>query len=325
MTLSRSRLGPPLRKGRAGLEEALARWTLGTLEGIPNASFVRGAYLFLLQRHPDAEGFQNYMRHLQAGTRTRQTMLAELRGLDEFWFGFALKFSDSLMSLHRSRCLFVQSLPRGRHILDLGGTHQQSLAGAFPALGYPYEFERLVIVDLPVEERHRLYQEMGEVERVQTPLGPVEYVYRSMTDLSVFEECSFDLVYSGQSIEHVTETEADEVLHQVWRVLRPGGFFCLDTPNGRACRLQLKDRPETVTNPDHKIEYTHEELADKLARAGYAIEEAKGLNYLPRSFASGEFSHEELATSTGVYHEIEDSYVLAYVCRKPATAAEPSS
>ena len=51
----------------------------------------------------------------------------------------------------------------------------------------------------------------------------------------------FDLVYSGQSIEHVTPSDADIVIKEVARVLRPGGWFALDTPNARVTRVQQPD------------------------------------------------------------------------------------
>ena len=38
---------------------------------------------------------------------------------------------------------------------------------------------------------------------------------------------------------------------------------------------------------------------------------------MQESLATGRFSFEELAGNTGVFHEIEDCYLLAYVCRKP--------
>jgi ubiquinone/menaquinone biosynthesis C-methylase UbiE len=50
-----------------------------------------------------------------------------------------------------------------------------------------------------------------------------------MTDLGGIPDGSFDLIYSGQSIEHVTADEADKVLLEARRVLRPGRFDAADT------------------------------------------------------------------------------------------------
>lgn len=289
----------------------------GEIYEVSDEEFVTGAYRYLLLRGADPDGRENYLRHLRAGTRTRETMLGEMRGLDEFWFKFAHTYHDPLLALHRSRCLFVQTFPRAGRILDIGGTHQQSREGALVLLGYPYEFELLSVVDLPVEDRHELYRQIGEVDREDTRLGPVEYHYRSMTDLSIFPDGEFDLVYSGQSIEHVTETEADTCLAEVFRVLRPGAFLCLDTPNAAASALQLQGTGERWVNPDHKIEYTDAELRAKLEGHGFVVREAKGLVHLPESFRTGKFQPEELADNTGVFAEIAECSLLAYVCQKP--------
>jgi predicted SAM-dependent methyltransferase len=288
----------------------------GELYDVSDEEFIAGVYRFLLQRGPDRTGFENYLHHLRSGTRTRETMLGEVRGLDEFWFKFAHTYHDPLLALHRSRCLFVQTFPKADRILDLGGTHQQSREGALVLLGYPYEFELLSVVDLPVEDRHVLYQEMGEVDREDTRLGTVEYHYRSMTDLSVFPDATFGLVYSGQSIEHVTEAEADTCLQEVWRVLRPGGYLCLDTPNVLASRLQLEGTGVEFVNPDHKIEYTDPQLRTKLETHGFTIRDAKGLVHLPETFRTGKFHPEELAENTGVFAEIGECSLLAYVGQK---------
>src|SRR5438445_210082 len=83
--------------------------------------------------------------------------------------------------------------------------------------------------------------------------GPIRYPYQSMTDLTGIDSGTVDLVYSGQSIEHVTEADGDVVLREVARVLRVGGWFAVDTPNGRATRAQQAD----FIDPDHEVEYTH--------------------------------------------------------------------
>jgi ubiquinone/menaquinone biosynthesis C-methylase UbiE len=180
-------------------------------------------------------------------------------------------------------------------------------------MGYPYEFDELVVVDLPQDDRNDLYKEDHDRHVVDTALGPVHYHYHSMADLSSYPDASFDLVYSGQSIEHVTVADADKVLAEVARVLRPGGYLGLDTPNARVCRLQQ----DAFIDPDHEHEYTHGEMVDKLQACGFEILEAKGLNHAGRSLAAGTFSTEEVATQRGLFAEIESCYLLSYLCRTP--------
>ena len=273
--------------------------------------YVEGAYNYLLLRDPDPEGLRHFVGRLASGEITRAQFLETLRASEEF--RFQVRFTDLLNSLHLSRCDFVQGLPRARRILDLGGAHQSNEEGAFVCLGYPYPFEELVIVDLPPEDRHELYRRGGTAGRVQTRLGPVVYRNHSMADFSGFADGAFDLVYCGQAIEHVPETVGDEVCAGAFRVLRPGGWFALDTPNGRICRLQQAE----MINPDHDVEYTHPQLAAKLEHAGFEILAARGLNYCGRAAETGRFSFAGAAANQGVYWEIEDCYLLAYVCRKP--------
>jgi hypothetical protein len=106
------------------------------------------------------------------------------------------------------------------------------------------------------------------------------------------------------------------MVRDVFRVLEPGGWFCLDTPNRRATEIELGD---DFSNPDHKIEYTDAQLAALLEAAGFEISARYGLAYVGESIAKGEFDGQEQARNHGVYADIDDCYLLAYVCRKPVT------
>lgn len=292
------------------LRQVVSREPVVSFEELPARLAIRLAYETVLLRDPEPEGIDHYERHLAAGM-SRSRMLEIMRGSEEAYFN--ARVTDLLNSLHLSRCDFVRSLPRARRILDLGGTHQSNRDGAFVHLGYPYPFERLILVDLPIEERHEIYRLSDEAEVVHTHLGPVEYAYHSMTDLSRYQDGSFDLVYSGQTIEHVTPDQCDETLRETFRVLAPEGWFAVDTPNDTVCRLQSPD----FINDDHKVEYAHEEFSAKLEKAGFEIAEAKGLNYLGRPASEGGFDEAEVARNNGVYGEPQDCYLLAYLCRKP--------
>jgi ubiquinone/menaquinone biosynthesis C-methylase UbiE len=135
-----------------------------------------------------------------------------------------------------------------------------------------------------------------------------------MADLSRYDDASFDLVYSGQTIEHVTPADCDLVLAEVLRVLRPGGWFYVDTPNGPVCRLQSDD----FINPDHKVEYGHEEFLAKLTAVGFDVPEQYGLNYAGPSVERGVFDERAVAAAGGIYADPARCYLLAYGARRPA-------
>ena len=275
---------------------------------LPTPLFVRLAYELILRREPDEGGRRHYIDFLRDGTLSRSQMLDELRGSMEF--RESVMVPDLTVSLHHSRCDFIRLLPPARRIVDLGGTHQHDARGALVAFGYPYEFESLTIVDLPPEQRHAVYSESTLSGTVVTEKGPVTYQPGTMTDLGFLPDRSVDLVYSGQTIEHVTEEEGDRVLAEVARVLVPGGWFCLDTPNGPACR---RHQPGLI-NDDHEIEYSDAELTAKLERHSFSIEVAMGLNHLGRQEGPG-FDVDELVRNGGLYWDREQCYLLAYMAR----------
>ena len=217
-------------------------------------------------------------------------------------------------SLHLSRMMFVRSLPPAKSILDLGGTSLGNATGALVLMGYPYPFDDLVVIDLPSEERNELYREAAAPEVTQTALGPVRYRYHSMVDLSDYADGSVDLVYSGQSIEHVPIDVGDTVLSEVRRVLRPGGYLGLDTPNARVTRLQQDE----FIDPDHEHEYTDAEMRAKLAAAGFEVVAAVGSEPCRPEPDGGHASmRTRLRRRSGLFHQIEDCYLLAYLCRVP--------
>jgi SAM-dependent methyltransferase len=287
------------------------RWLVkrGQFADLPVDRAIDMAYNVTLRRDPDPVGREDFMHRIGVGAITRDDMVEELRGSEEYNCG--VRFTTALgSSIHAGRCRFIQSLPKAARILDLGGTHQHHPHGALVRMGYPYAFEELVIVDLPADERHPIYQAMGTEHEVVTPLGPVRYRYLSMVDLSTFPDDSFDLVYSGQSFEHVTEEDGDRVLAEVRRVLRPHGYLALDTPNARVTRLQQA----AFIDPDHKIEYTQELLTTKLQDAGFTILESKGINYAGDSLGAGAFSRADVAGNVGTFAEGRDCYILTFLC-----------
>jgi len=279
------------------------------------------AYQLVLGRHADADGLGHYGDRMRAGEMSDDQFISALVDSPEFkerqWSRASCAFQarKSLEALHGARLQIIASLPRVKRILDLGGSAAGRPEGALITYGYPYSFESLTIVDLPREERHQIYADIcGEYhDVVPTPQGPVNYVYSSLADLSAFADASFDLVYSGQSIEHVTREDADRACREVYRVLKPGGWFCLDTPNRAVTRIQC---PNSLINPDHDYEYTHIELSELLTSHGFAIEEAKGAALYARSVERGVFEMEEGVRHGYLYDDIERCYLLYYRCRK---------
>jgi SAM-dependent methyltransferase len=287
------------------------RRSTAALAALPAEDQVRLAYEVLLRREPDPGAVATYVPQLRDGHLGLDAFLDGIRTSEEFRVRTPIGPLSFLQSLHLSRIELILGLPPAKRIVDLGGSATYSDLGALVLLGYPYDFDLLTIVDLPPEDRHDLYRSEAW-QRVETAQGPVEYVFRSMTDLSFLDDDSIDLVFSGQSIEHVSRGDAAVVVEEVARVLRPGGHFVLDTPNGPVCRLQSPD----FIDPDHEHEYALAELDDLLAGAGLTVVERKGLNLGHRSVAAGRFDAAEFAAHPGVYADAESCYLLAVTARK---------
>lgn len=284
-----------------------------SFESMPPAQAVDIAYQVMLRRDPDPEGLRTSTDWLRSGDWSNRDLVDSLRASSEF--NRFVRFPGKMLghSLHASRCQFVRALPPARHIVDLGGTDLGNPEGAMVSMGYPYRFESLTVIDLPSEDRHEIYRQQSRADRVETAQGPVSYRYHSMTDLGDYADSSVDLVYSGQSIEHVPPEDGQHVLKEVSRILKPGGHIGIDTPNGRVTRLQQ----EEFVDPDHKVEYRLEELTAMIESAGLVVADCKGANYSGRGLEAGRFDPDEVAGNSGLYWDAAACYLLCLVARKP--------
>jgi len=100
--------------------------------------------------------------------------------------------------------------------------------------------------------------------RAKYPAG--KFFSGNIPPLGPFADNSFDIVVTFQVIEHIQDDVG--FLKEIHRVLRPGGFAIITTPN----------RPMSLSrNPWHIREYTGRELGD-LTRKTFQRVEVKGIS-----------------------------------------------
>jgi predicted SAM-dependent methyltransferase len=290
-----------------------ARRELNRLAGLDDTEWLGWAYRDALGRDPDPIGLEHWQRQLDQGIG-RQAVHTALASSPEARNGPGGR--AALDGFHASRMTFMRSLPPARRILDLGGTSLNSVLGSLLVMGYPYHFDELVIIDLPSEDRHPLYQEAQDNQDLQSPQGPIRYLFRSMVDLDDLADGSVDLIVSGQTFEHLPSHDGEKLLKHVARLLSPDGALALDTPNREVTAIQCAMTGDPFINPDHKIEYTHAQMLDLYAAAGLKVERAHGLGYMPHTVRTGVWQVQELADNQGLYAAIEQCYTLAYVVRR---------
>lgn len=218
--------------------------------------------------------------------------------------------NDHLNIIHATRCAMVRYLlPRGETILDLGGANCPLYK-----MGYAYKFKRLILIDLPLEER-QFYKEI--VIDNECELGEVIVRYADMTNLAGIEDLSVDFVWSGQSIEHVSQDLGERMCKEVFRVIRKGGSFCLDTPNRLITQIHTRSIGGGFVHPEHCIEYYPQQLMTILKNTGFIISEALGLCEMPLTISTDEFHYADFVFGRHFTHEVSNGYIQYYHCIKP--------
>lgn len=107
----------------------------------------------------------------------------------------------------------------------------------------------------------------------------VESVVGDSTDLSQFEDDSFDLVFASNLLEHLHREQSDSLLSHAQRVLRPGGRLMLMQPNFRLNPGRYFD------DFTHVAIYTDQSLSDYLVSQGWSIEQSMA-RFMPLTLKS---------------------------------------
>jgi len=213
-----------------------------------------------------------------------------------------------LLFIHNARLKMIKHLlPPAKNILDLGGAN-----APLHHMGYPHDYSKIVMIDLPTQERHKDFQ-----VQLDDGDGKIFIRYENMTDLQGIASDSIDFVWSGQSIEHVSLEHGKQMCEEAFRVLEPGGYFCLDTPNRLVTQLHTAPMGGGFIHPDHKLEYTPDQLRALLISAGFTIMQEWGICEMPLTTKNQSFTYQDFIIGGSITKNINDSYIQFFACIKP--------
>jgi SAM-dependent methyltransferase len=261
---------------------------------------------------PDEVTMQSALARLRSGTADWTTLAHEWAASQEALDrAIERAMALHLHLIHQARLRLVRTLlPPADRILDLGGAN-----APLYRMGYRHRFRKLVLVDLPAQARHGAYGDVS-LERTREG-GEVSIHYGDMTKLEDFADASFDLVWSGQSIEHVSRADGERMCREAYRVLGPGGHFCLDTPNRLITSIHTAQVGGGFIHPEHKVEYEPAELRALLNSAGFNVVAQKGVCEMPRTCAERKFHYEDFVLGAPICDRLDCSYIQYFHCRRP--------
>lgn len=159
----------------------------------------------------------------------------------------------SVTTRQRARLIIKYLEPKkGEKILDVGcgvGYYPFELAKKYGCKAYG--------IDLDINDIN-LATKISKAMNVSN----VSFAQENGLDLS-FKEETFDKIILSEVIEHIYHEE--EILKELWRVLKPNGCLIISTPYAQQTHNFSEQKSKIYTNSDKKIEGGH-------VREGYDLE-----------------------------------------------------
>jgi SAM-dependent methyltransferase len=90
----------------------------------------------------------------------------------------------------------------------------------------------------------------------------------------------YDVVVAGEFIEHIYQSDVDQTLGEIFRVLKVGGRLLLTTPN--PSDIKRKWRGESILGGSHVSQHFHDAFALKLRMSGFSRVKIEGSGKVTR-------------------------------------------
>lgn len=297
------------------LIKAIVRRLFGRIdsrEGLRTSSeenYVRMAYLILLRRQVDPSGLASWREVISTGRFDQQCVINTILASEEYRSRFGI---DLVGIQNRARQEWIRTVPKFNRILDIGGSSPTSPEGALIELGYPHRPARLDILDKPPDEQYWGKPRYDQSVSSRFDWGEVNYFHGSgerVADIAGLQDRTYDCVFLGQAIEHIWPEQLDRMLFWIRNHLAEGGRLIFDTPNRLLTKIQC---PESWIDPDHKYEYTPDEMEQVLEKYGFDVTRKTGVLHLPRQAASGKYDLLEFAEGALLSDDVDACYMFAF-------------
>lgn len=101
--------------------------------------------------------------------------------------------------------------------------------------------------------------------------GNVVWIQNSVSNMKGVSDASVDLLFSGQNVEHLYFNDIIGFFREAFRVVKPGGHICVDSPN------RLVTQEVGYTQPQHVLEFSLGDIHMLLEAAGFRIVSTNGI------------------------------------------------
>lgn len=285
---------------------------LSNLDDLKQETWIKIAYIALLQRPVDEVGLQYWISKINDGTFNYKELIETIIRSPEYIMHYKIPFATIL---HQARQKWVsEELPPFNSILDIGGSSANTEMGALIELGYSHRPKSLIIFDLPPEKQYWGLPNIDQTKKYNFIWGEIEYIHGYAERINEYPQLNgkkFDCIFMGQTIEHIDPAYLPSLLNWIKRHLNTQGKLFFDTPNRIITKIQS---PKSLIDSDHKYEYSPTELEELLKHNNFIVIKKWGLLHMPHTLLQNRFNPLEVYETESLNSDYDASYCFAFEC-----------
>jgi SAM-dependent methyltransferase len=280
-------------------------------KSLTEQDYIRLVYITLLGRKIDSVGLEYWIKKIETQSFNLKEMIDSIYSSPEFIMHYKIPFPTMV---HKGRVEWIKSLEKFDTIFDIGGSSPNIEEGAMIELSYPHRAKSITIFDLPEEEQYWGKPKFPQDRDYNFEWGTLKYEHGRVETIDSYAnlvDIKYDMVFMGQTIEHIYPDKLPIVLRWISGHLKTNGKFIFDTPNRIITKVQT---PEKWIDEDHKHEYTPSEMESLLNRCGLKVTKKTGIVDMPDTLSSGCFNPLEVYDTELINNSPDSSYLFAFEC-----------